>query len=199
MLCGPALGDQLCNVGDPAQIENGQFPARNFEDGDSSVALLGMGSQPGSKAPNTWRLAYENNFPLLSCKVTCHRAEQLLLLTLDCGEPGAQEPSRFFVHLHSGDMSAAPCFGLSICEAGVPDPGGCSGPFGTGQLVPQCHWLGAEGRSLEPPRPFLQPVWPSLGWDVTLCSSRGVFNEDPTYLDRARLLPWRPPINFVGK
>lgn len=114
MLCGPTLGDQLCDVGDPVQIENGRLPAKNFEDGHSSMALPRMGSQPGSKAPNTWRPAYENNFPLLSCKVTCHHAEQFLLLTLNCGEHRAQEPSRFFVHLLAGDMSAA-C--ASVCPS----------------------------------------------------------------------------------
>lgn len=80
--------------------------------------------------------------------------------------------------------------------------GGCSGLW-NGPMCPSTSpWLSSEAPQ-SPPQAWTARTLSScpsgLTSNTVLLSSHGVFNKDPTYLDQALLLPWRPPINFVGK
>lgn len=93
----------------------------------------------------------------------------------------------------------APCLSCRVGEARGLDPAEAARPLDQASVALglALAWLRRQGlghhRGPVPP-----PFWPSPRFLFSF-PCMGVFSKDPTYLDQTRLLPWRPPINFVGK
>ena len=120
----------------------------------------------------------------------------LLLLTLHCGVPSAGDASKFLCGCPLGKCHQL-CF--PNCEARVLGPVGAAlvcldGPVCLSvppRLGTQGMVLGAMERELGTlvpcPASHCLPIPLVLTPNSVLCSSPGVFNKDPTYLDQARL------------